>query len=158
MPASAQGVSSTEVSAVEVGEAYLDLHHRVHRTLDRAMCAAGLSLTHAKVLLKLKKFGSMNQARLAGVLNLAPRSVTDIVDALEHDGLVTRCADSDDRRARVVCLTAAGEKAYEAALAVRDKAMEEIFGSLSTTERSRLVGLLSTIRTTLETGESSCDK
>jgi DNA-binding MarR family transcriptional regulator len=130
----------------------------VHRIVDQAMSAAGLSLARCKVLMKLREGGSMNQARLAGLLNFAPRSVTDIVDALERDGLVSRAEDEHDRRARVVSLTPAGSEAYEAAQVVRLKAMEEIFGSLTAAQRSALVALLTTIRTNLKAGENTCDK
>jgi DNA-binding MarR family transcriptional regulator len=148
---------SHDVSAAEVGQVYLELHHRVHRIVDQTMMAAGLSLARAKVLMRLREHGPMNQARLAGLLNFAPRSVTDILDALERDGLVSRADDQHDRRARVVSLTPAGREAYEAAQIARLKAMEEIFGSLTATERASLAGLLTTIRTTLESGEHSCE-
>ena len=142
-------MASRDVSAVEVGQAYLELHQRVHRIVDQAMTAAGLSLARAKVLMRLSDRGPMNQATLAGLLGFAPRSVTDIVDVLERDGLVSRAEDQHDRRARVVSLTPAGSDALEMAQIVRRKAMEEIFGSLTATERARLAALLSTIRANL---------
>ena len=83
-------VSSPPVAAHEVGEAYLDLHHQLHRICDQAMGAAGLTLARAKVLNRLDDMGPMNQATLAGLLGHAPRSVTETVDALERDGLVER--------------------------------------------------------------------
>ncbi len=146
-------VASRDVSAAEVGQAYLELHHRVHRIVDQAMTAAGLSLARAKVLMRLREGGPMNQAALAGLLNFAPRSVTDTVDALERDGLVIRVDDPCDRRARLVSLTAAGSAAYETAQVVRLKVMDEIFGDLTATERASLAGLLSTIGAKLKSGE-----
>ncbi len=50
--------------------------------------------------MKLDQRGPMNQSTLAGLLGFAPRSVTDTVDALERDGLVTRTEDEHDRRQR----------------------------------------------------------
>jgi DNA-binding MarR family transcriptional regulator len=150
--------TAEDVSALEVGQLFFEQHHLVHRIVDQAMCAAGLSLTRAKVLTRLHDAGPMNQATLAGLLRYAPRSVTDAVDALERDGLVTRTEDKNDRRARVVTLTDAGHEAYETAQAVRLKVMDEIFGSLTAQERATLAGLLTTIRTELQVGESNCDK
>ena len=150
-------MASRDVSAVEVGQAYLELHQRVHRIVDQAMTAAGLSLARAKVLMRLSDRGPMNQATLAGLLNFAPRSVTDIVDVLERDGLASRAEDQHDRRARVVSLTPAGSDALEMAQIVRRKAMEEVFGSLTATERARLAALLSTIRANLMDGDNLCD-
>jgi len=137
------------VTAVEVGQAYLELHHQLHRIVDQAMSSAGLSLARAKVLMRLIDDGPMNQAALAGLLGFAPRSVTDTIDALERDGLVVRSEDEHDRRARIVTVTPAGRKAYEAARAVKLKAMDTIFGSLTASERATLAALLTTIRTNL---------
>ena len=79
--------------------------------------------------MRLSERGPMNQATLAGLLGFAPRSVTDTVDALERDGMVTRTEDKHDRRARIVALTPAGHDAFAAAQVTRRKAMDEIFGS-----------------------------
>jgi DNA-binding MarR family transcriptional regulator len=72
----------TEVSALEVGHAYLDLHNRMRRMIDDAMTEAGVSLSRTKVLGQLAEHGPVNQSALAGRLGFAPRSVTDTVDAL----------------------------------------------------------------------------
>jgi DNA-binding MarR family transcriptional regulator len=145
---------SRTVSSVDVGQIYLELHHQLHRIVDQAMSSAGLSLARAKVLMRLDSHGPMNQATLAGLLGFAPRSVTETVDGLERDGLVTRTEDPHDRRARIVALTASGRKALEAAMTVRSKAMDEIFGILSPAERAQLVSLLTTIRKNLVQGET----
>lgn len=146
----------TIVSPVEVGQAYLGLHHQLHRLVDQKMSAAGLSLARFKVLMQLHDCGAMNQATLAGRLSLAPRSVTEIVDVLERDGLLSRTADANDRRARIVGLTAAGRDAFAAAQVVRLETMDEIFGSLSATDRATLVALLARISTKLPSGDINC--
>jgi DNA-binding MarR family transcriptional regulator len=149
-------VAVHDVSALEVGQAYFELHHRLHRLVDQTMSSAGLSLARAKVLMRLCEGGPMNQATLAGLLGFVPRSVTEIVDALERDGMVTRGRDKADRRARIVALTPAGQDAHAAAQITRRKAMDEIFGSLSARERATLAALLSTIRANLRPGDGSC--
>ena len=148
-------MTSTDVSAVEVGQAYLELHHQLHRSVDQAMTTAGLSLARAKVLMQLSDRGPMNQAALAGLLGFAPRSVTDTVDGLERDGLVVRTEDERDRRVRIVALTPAGRDALAAAQIVRLKMMDEIFGSLSAPERDTFAALLNKIRMNLASGDSS---
>jgi DNA-binding MarR family transcriptional regulator len=149
-------VGTPDVSAVEVGQAYFELHHQLHRTVDQTMSCAGLSLARTKVMWRLSERGPMNQATLAGLLGFAPRSVTDTIDALEREGLVTRSEDPHDRRARIVALTPAGGHALDAAQVVRLKAMDEIFGILSPPERATLVALLTTIRTNLASGDLNC--
>jgi len=149
-------VAAHEVSTLDIGQAYFELYHQLHRLVDQTMSSAGLSLARAKVLTRLSERGPMNQATLAALLGFAPRSVTDTVDALERDGLVTRTEDKSDRRARIVVLNPTGVDALADAQVVRQKAMDEIFGSLSTRERTTLVGLLNTIRTNLPSGDSNC--
>ncbi len=147
---------SEVVSSVDAGQTYMELHHQLHRIVDQAMCSAGLSLGRAKVLMRLESHGPMNQATLAGLLGFAPRSVTETVDVLEREGLVTRTEDPNDRRARIVSLTDAGQEACATAAAVRTKTMNEIFGVLSPTQRAQLVSLLSTVRTNLVQGDTDC--
>src|SRR3954462_10065099 len=132
-------MASRDVTPSEVGQAYFGLHHQLRRTVDQTMAAVGLTLARAKVLMHLGDEGPMNQATLAGLLGFAPRSVTDTVDALVSDGLVTREDCPDDRRARMVALTPAGEKARERAAIAKAKAMDEIFGSLSAADRAALL-------------------
>jgi DNA-binding MarR family transcriptional regulator len=146
---------SETVSPVDAGQSYMELHHLLHRMVDQAMCSAGLSLARAKVLMRLDSHGPMNQATLAGLLGFAPRSVTETVDVLERDGLVTRTPDPHDRRARIVSLTASGQEALEAAMSVRSNTMDQIFGVLTPTERAQLVALLTTIRTNVSQGATS---
>ena len=147
---------SRTVSSVDAGQTFLELHHQLHRIVGRAMTSAGLSLGRAKVLMRLDSHGPMNQATLAGLLGFAPRSVTETVDGLERDGLVTRTEDPHDRRARIVALTASGRDALQAAVTVRNKTMDDIFGVLSSAERAQLVSLLNTVRTNLAQGDSNC--
>lgn len=147
---------SEVVSPVEAGQTYMELHHQLHRKVDQAMCRAGLSLGRAKVLMRLESHGPMNQAKLAGLLGFAPRSVTETVDVLEREGLVTRNEDPKDRRARIVSLTDSGRRACTTAAAVRTTTMDEIFGVLAPAERAQLVALLTTIRTNLAQGDVDC--
>lgn len=147
-----------DVSAEEVGQAYFGLHHRLHRLVDQTMSSAGLSLARSKVLMRLGEQGPINQATLAALLGFAPRSVTEVVDALEHDGLVARTEDKADRRARIVNLTSAGHVALAAAQVTRAKVMDEIFGTLSARDRATLVDLLNMIRTNLPSGDTSRDQ
>lgn len=140
-------------TAVEVGQKYFELHHQAHRMVDQAMIAHGTSFARMKVLLRLHQHGDMNQSTLAGLLGFAPRSVTETVDALEREGLVTRTPDPRDRRVRIVGLTAAGHEAYAEARIAKEKVMTAIFGGLDASERASLVALFDKIKTNLPAGE-----
>jgi DNA-binding MarR family transcriptional regulator len=51
-----------------------------------------------------------------------------LVQRLEHDGLVVRAVDPDDRRATTVALTRAGRARFRRAHAVYTAALEEHLG------------------------------
>jgi DNA-binding MarR family transcriptional regulator len=142
------------VTAFELGQLYLGLHHRFHRIVDEAMTEAGLSFSRAKVLTVLAERGAIKQATIAACLGFAPRSVTDTLDALERDGLAARRTDPQDRRAWLVELTPAGSAALEQAMTVKRQAMDTIFGSLDAEDRKNFATLLESISTQLDARNS----
>jgi DNA-binding MarR family transcriptional regulator len=134
-----------------LGDLYVAHHHRLKRVVDEAMQGAGLSMARAKLLDRLITQGPMRQQALADCFGFAPRSITDMVDGLERDGLAERLDDPGDRRAKLVRITAAGEVAVNAALRVRVKLIEHIFGVLSPADRVELARLLTALDNSLAT-------
>ncbi|MET4159600.1 MarR family transcriptional regulator [Agromyces sp. PvR057] len=78
---------------------------------DMAAAFAGTSLTPARVrvLWVIQHGGPMTQQALASSLEVSPRNVTALVDALEAGGHVRRAPHPTDRRATIVSLTDAAE-------------------------------------------------
>ena len=79
---------------------------------------------------------------IAERLHVAPRSATDVIDALVSKGLATRVPDPSDRRAVRIHLTAEGRVVLAHADAARDLVHAEAFAVLSEAERDQLVALL----------------
>ena len=79
---------------------------------------------------------------LAERLHIAPRSVTDVVDALEQSGLVARAPDPGDRRAVVLDITPDGRRTLSEVLAARDREVEEWLGRLCEHDRADLHRIL----------------
>mgnify|MGYP001018359242 CR=1 FL=1 len=80
---------------------------------------------------------------LAAWLGVRPPTVTQLVDALESRGLVERYADSDDRRATRVRLSAEGRALADS---FHERAMTEseaLVGYLGVEDGARLADLLS---------------
>lgn len=71
--------------------------------------AVGLSWVKVKALRRLLRT-PMPMRELAAELVTDKPYVTQIVDALEQRGLVTRTVDAKDRRCRIVALTEAGRE------------------------------------------------
>lgn len=75
---------------------------------------------------------------LAGWLQVTPRSATEVVDALETQGLVARTADPDDRRAVFVGLTDQGREIAREIRTARKAQTETLLEELSEADRAQL--------------------
>jgi DNA-binding MarR family transcriptional regulator len=146
-------VTSPDVTPVQVGEAYLLLVHRMRRVADERLSGLGLSMPRIKLLQYLSQSGPTRQNVIANCFDIAPRSVTDMVDCMERDGLAVRRDDPSDRRAKLVELTPTGNQAAAQAGEARDELFGHIFGVLDATERASLLDLL----TTLDKATASAD-
>ena len=82
--------------------------------------------------------GAMRLSELSDHLHIAPRSATEVVDALEARGLVERRPDPADRRATLVELTEDGARVLDAIRAARGTEAERVFDRLSATDRAHL--------------------
>ena len=130
------------LSAEQVGERYLSVHHRMRRAVDDGMASCGLSLSRTKIMAELARSGPSRQSVLATQFEVAPHTITDVVDSLERDGLAVRQPDPSDRRAKLVTLTEQGESALAAATATRERLLGQVFGSLEAEDRVTMMRLL----------------
>ena len=105
----------------QVGDRYLEVHHRMFRAVNDEMSGCGLSLARTKVLLRLRERGPVRQSVLAADFGLSPHSITDIVDGLERLGMAERRPDPTDRRAKLVAITDAGQAGLDVANATRQR-------------------------------------
>ena len=87
----------------------------------------------------------MRMSALADELQIARRSATSLVDALEARRLVTRRHDPSDRRAVTVVVTAAGTRLIAEARARHRRSTIGLLGPLSATELRTLRSLLGRI-------------
>ncbi|GAA1215642.1 MarR family transcriptional regulator [Kitasatospora nipponensis] len=83
-----------------------------HREYEEAAAARSLTGAQAKVLALLRR-GPMPMRHIAQTLSCEPSNITGIVDRLEVRGFVTRQADPQDRRVKLVAATEAGQVASE---------------------------------------------
>jgi DNA-binding MarR family transcriptional regulator len=86
----------------------------VETFIDARLAAVGLSLPRLAALDRLMRAGgSLPLGQLAERLACVKSNVTQLVDRLDADGLVTREPDPNDRRSRLAVITEAGRAAYE---------------------------------------------
>ncbi len=87
----------------------------------------------------------MRPSALADALHVAPRSATEVADALEQRGWLRRSPDPTDRRATILALTDAGRELVAAIDDVRRRASEQVLDVLSPAQRRTLHEILTVV-------------
>lgn len=118
----------------------------------RAAAGGGPAPHHARALAIVCRRDGVRPGALADRLRIAPRSATDVVDALEARGLVRRVDDPTDRRACLVEATPAGQEVYAAVRRDRARLGDALFDVLSADERRDLAALLRRVLDASEAG------
>jgi DNA-binding MarR family transcriptional regulator len=137
-------------AAQDSGEALSEIFWAVARQLRGAsqetLAPWDITPAHLRALRALGHHGAMRLSDLSGRLHIAPRSATEVVDALEARGLVQRRADPGDRRATLVEMTEHGTEVMEAIRAARGNDAERLFSRLSPADRADLARILGQLR------------
>jgi DNA-binding MarR family transcriptional regulator len=131
-----------------LAEQLLRFTRRVHRIQKRHIeqCGLGVTPAQSRLLRTLACCGSPpRMADLAERLEVVPRAVTTLVDALEASGRVRRVPDPTNRRVIRIELTDDGHKALRELRGARRSAAEEILAPLTDEQRDVLGGLLDTL-------------
>lgn len=104
--------------------------------------AAGTTTTQYGVLIILRASEGLDQIGLSKKVGLDRSTTGLVIKNLEDDGFVVRIADPDDRRRKVIVLTAKGERKLESLRAPAAKAQELALSAFSEEEAEHFVGLL----------------
>jgi DNA-binding MarR family transcriptional regulator len=106
----------------------------------------GITPAYLRALRMLSRHGTMRLSELSERLEIAPRSATEVVDALQARDLVRRRADPGDRRATLVEVTEHGGDVLAEIRATRGTEAGRIFGGLSAADRAELGRILGQLR------------
>ena len=90
---------------VTILDRLLQIGELFQHDMARAFAGTGLTSARVRVLWVLQHGGAMTQQALAAALQVSPRNVTGLVDALEASGHVRRTPHPSDRRAVLVELS-----------------------------------------------------
>lgn len=107
------------------------------RLLGR-VAGQGRSVTAWRVLSTLDRHGAQRVGDLAGHERIAQPTMTGLVGRLEREGLVTRSADPQDRRAALVEITGQGQAALQGYRAHATAALSQALGQMSQAELDTL--------------------
>ena len=117
-------------------------HARAVATMSEAVRPFGLELRHFAVLIVLVDRGPTTQRDLVTATAWDKAGIMRVVDDLEARGLVVRKAVPDDRRVRLVEITARGRKVFESAHAEAPRLAAELVSHLAPGEAEQLLDLV----------------
>jgi DNA-binding MarR family transcriptional regulator len=134
-------------------DAILLAAHRIRTAADGRLRCQGLSLSGYKAL-KALALGERSMRELSDLLQVSPRTVTDLVDGLEARGLVARGPHPSDRRVTLLMLTGEGYEALTAARVAAEASGASAIANLSADEQATLQALLERVGAPLATGRT----
>jgi len=132
-----------ETSTEGLGEAFGAVARRLRAAAMASLSAWDITPSQMRAIRILTGHeAGVRASELAQHLHIAPRSATEVVDALEAKGLVQRSPDPTDRRATLVSLTPRGTGLMDEVRRARGLESERLFERLSKTDRGHLARIL----------------
>ena len=117
------------------------------RAVDARLQVYGLTEATWLPLLRIARSEApMRQNELAASLSLDGSSVVRLLDALENSGLVERCEDRADRRAKSLALTPRGRRTVDQVERVSQDIRDLVLGEVADHDLARSLCLLETVR------------
>lgn len=126
----------------ETGDLLMAAARALRRRHGDALRVWDLAPGQSRALRVVDELGTARLSVLAERLHIAPRSATEVVDALEGRGLVIREADPTDRRATTVSLTPAGQHLLVVVERARGATSAEFFSRVPVADRRELERIL----------------
>ncbi|GAA2719021.1 MULTISPECIES: MarR family transcriptional regulator [Streptomyces] len=127
----------------QLAEQLLRLTRRLHRAQKRYLDPVGITPAQSRLLRTVAHYEAPpRMTDLAERLEVVPRAVTTLVDALEAGGELRRVPDPSNRRVIRIELTDRGRTTLRALRDARRAAVEDVLAPLSEPQREVLGGLL----------------
>jgi DNA-binding MarR family transcriptional regulator len=123
------------------------LRQRHQQALDAA--GAGITEGENRALHFINRYPDLNQKALSDLMGLEPMTLLGYLSRLESVGLIERFPDPDDRRAKRMRITKAGEQVLEISRAVGKATRAAIARQLGTDESERLRNGIAALREVL---------
>lgn len=136
-----------EAAPMRLATSIMRVQQVVIAELDAAVRPFGITFARYEVLMLLwfSRSGSLPLNLIGERLMVHPTSVTNAIDRLEAQNLVTRTADPDDRRRVLAALTGKGADVLERATKEL-MSIDFAVGALSETEQQHAYDLLRSLR------------
>ena len=116
-------------------------HWALASELTAALAPLGVSARGYHVL-QAALSSEHKQTELAEMVGLDKTTMVGTVDELEREGFAERRPAPNDRRARIVAVTAAGKRKVAEAGAVKERVQADVLGELPERDQKALIGAL----------------
>jgi MarR family 2-MHQ and catechol resistance regulon transcriptional repressor len=147
MKSTATRGKTADASGTHLWLVMMKAHRTLARLATRSIESSAVGLSDFAVLEMLLHKGSQPVNEIGRRIELTSGAITTAVDRLASRGLVAREAHENDRRARIVRLTARGKEQAVKVFGVHKTAMDLAARGLSKTERAMLIQLLKKLGT-----------
>lgn len=131
-----------DIPTSELADAILRTARALRRATASELEGMPVNPHQARALRTIARLEPVRPSALAERLHVAPRSATDVADALAGGGWIERSPDPSDRRAHLLRLTAAGRGLLDEVEAARARAAERTLGAMPAAARSALLDAL----------------
>lgn len=112
--------------------------HRSMHNSARFIKASGLSMPQFFLLMHLHRREQCGISDLSEQMDVTTAATSQLVDKLVQAGLLVRVEDPNDRRAKQVSLSPAGEALIEKGIAERSRWVDELAAVLNAEERQKV--------------------
>jgi DNA-binding MarR family transcriptional regulator len=124
----------------------------IHDFIESRLSPVGLSVPRLAALQRLVDAGgSLPLGQLADRLACVKSNVTQLVDRLEAEGLVTRSLDPEDKRSRLAVITDAGRQIHLNGARIQRQVEDELFAPLSVDDSLRLSEIIAKLKSVSRT-------
>jgi DNA-binding MarR family transcriptional regulator len=125
------------------------------RDRDQILCY-GISVSQCYILETLHTCGALTVNELARKMYLSTSTITRVVDQLVKKGYVSRREDKEDRRIRLIKLTAAGEALYQESWQNIFQSEKTILENFPPENRDMLIDFLRKLNQAVENWQTYC--
>lgn len=150
-------MTSTTPDPEDLADAFFTVAHGLKRTINARVQHQGLSMARLRVLYQLTTTSAIRMGELSACVDVAPRTMTSTVEAMERDGLVRRRPDPSDRRATIVSITEAGRRSFHEGQRQQAAAVADVFEALDPGQRSALKDVLDSLLRAAATADAADD-
>lgn len=146
------------MTEITFGFLLYDAARLLRRDFDRRARQLGLTRSQWAVLFHLARREGCNQTILADILEIEPITLVRLLDKLEAAGWLERRPDPQDRRVRLLYLTARAHPLLEKMKALGMETRNLALKGFSKAERETISQLLSRVRSNLSDHEAIEEK